>query len=346
MCGKTLLLELLGHLVWRPLARRNTDAGGGLPDCRCVCPTLMIDEADKFIRSSRNPELIGILNASHHRRTAVVPRIRGRKLKMFSAWCTYAFTGIGRLDDQQQSRCISLMLKRALPQELSVLKLVEDGVSPELIDCGRKFARWAMDQRELPTIEVPSAVLYRDRDNWRPLLRIAELVGEEWPHRAKMAAISTSGVIRSAGDIVPLLADIRAAFGGLERITTEDLLANMLALTEPSIDWSIAYRGRPINHYFLRSKLAGVIDAPERERGWHCDDGKFRRGYRREHFRDSFARYLEAEAPSTDGSNVPPDTCSPPAIADDDHDPVPAAEQKSCGHSCHPSDPSDPDKTN
>jgi hypothetical protein len=189
------------------------------------------------------------------------------------------------------------MLKRALPQELSALKLVEDSVSPEMVDCGRKFARWALDQRELPTIEVPAALLHRDRDNWRPLLRIAELVGRDWRDRGRSAAVSAASVTRPVGAIVPLLADIRAAFGGLERITTEELLANMLALAEPSVDWSIAYGGRPINAYFLRSQLAGVIDAPEHERGWHGVDGKFRRGYRREHFRGAFDRYLGSEAP-------------------------------------------------
>jgi hypothetical protein len=320
MCGKSTLLELCDHLVCRPLLAASLTPAVVYRAIDKLKPTLLIDEADKFMRSNRNPELVGILNASHHRRTAVVPRNvplpdGSWEIKLFSAWCTYAFTGVGRLEDQLQSRSISIFLKRALPAELAALSTVEDGVSQILLDCGRKFARWAQDQHVLPAARIPDAVLYRDRDNWRPLLRIAQLAGDDWPARAAAAAVSVSGVARSIGDIVPLLADIRAAFGERERITTESLIQAMLALPEPSVDWTTAHRGRPINAYYLRSRLNGVIDAPDDERSWHEKANgsapEHRRGYLRKHFADAFARYLSADPAAADSNTAQAEGPSP-----------------------------------
>jgi hypothetical protein len=77
-------------------------------------------------------------------------------------------------------------------------------------------------------------------------------------------------------------------------MTTEELVAGLLGLPEPSKDWSVAYRGRPINSYFLRDRFKGVIDAPEAERRWR-EAGPKARGYLRQHFDDAFERYLAAD---------------------------------------------------
>jgi putative DNA primase/helicase len=335
MCGKTLLLELLDHLVCRPLLAASLTPAVVYRTIDAFQPCLLIDEADKFMRSNRNPELVGILNASHHRRTATVPRSvpcpdGSWEIRLFSAWCTYAFTGVGRLEDQSQSRCISIVLKRALPDELGALSTVEDGVSQVLLDCGRKFARWAQDQRALPETKVPGEILYRDRDNWRPLLRIAQLVGDEWLDRAVAAAAFANGATRSVGAIVPLLADIREVFGGRERITTDALLAGMLALPEPSVDWTTAYKGRPINAYYLRSQLKDVINAPEHERKWRERNGKVQvdcRGYLKKHFKDAFDRYLP---PSAGSENLPDGAASRSSTPDNHDEQAPGARKDFC----------------
>jgi Protein of unknown function (DUF3631) len=169
-----------------------------------------------------------------------------------------------------------------------------DGSSPVLLDCGRKFARWAQDQTELPATTVPAGIAYRDQDNLRPLLRIADQIGREWVERARQAALAINGITRAVGDVVPLLTDIREAFGERERLATrEELVPIMLALPEPSVDWNIAYRGGPINEYYLRDRLIlrGVINPPAEERRWEVKGTKFR-GFLRRHFDDAFARYL------------------------------------------------------
>src|SRR5262249_6281600 len=68
----------------------------------------------------------------------------------------------------------------------------------------------------------------------------------------------------------------------------------MLALEEPAADWNIAYRGRPINSYWIRNRLKGLVNAPEHERRWKVEKRTVR-GYRKEHFRDAMERYLPAD---------------------------------------------------
>jgi putative DNA primase/helicase len=60
----------------------------------------------------------------------------------------------------------------------------------------RKAARWAADNFAKltdPDPKIPDALNDRAADNWRPLLAIADLAGEDWPKRAREAALVLSG---------------------------------------------------------------------------------------------------------------------------------------------------------
>jgi hypothetical protein len=297
ICGKSTLLDCVGHLAWRPFdaaASLTTAVVFRLIDA--YRPTMVLDEMDDLLRAHDRTELGSLLRASH-KRNARVPRNvpiadgKGWALTWFSAWGTHAYTIVGRLKPAMQSRAIRITLLRARPAELKQLKPMVNGESPVLRECGRKFRRWAQDQTELPAAEIPEGISHRDADNWRPLLRIAALVGGDWPQRARDAAIALNGRTVAVGDVVPLLTDIFAAFGGRERLTTAELTAAMLALEEPSADWRIAYKKGPINEYWLRDHLRGLVHAPEHERKWKAGK-KTVRGYRKEHFRDALERYL------------------------------------------------------
>jgi hypothetical protein len=297
ICGKSSLLDCVGHLVWRPF-----DAAASLTTAvvfRLIDtyrPTMILDEMDDLLRAHDRTELGSLLRASHKRNARVprnVPTADGKSwaLTWFSAWGTYAYTIVGRLKPAMQSRAIRITLLRARPAELKQLKPMVNGESPVLRECGRKFRRWAQDQTELPAAEIPEGISHRDADNWRPLLQLAALVGGDWPQRARDAAITLNGRTVAVGDVVPLLTDIFAAFGGRERLTTAELTAAMLALEEPSADWSTAYKKGPINEYWLRDHLKGLVHAPDHERKWKAGK-KTVRGYRKEHFRDALERYL------------------------------------------------------
>jgi hypothetical protein len=296
-CGKTTLLTLARCLVCRPLPAASLTPAVVYRTLDKFKPTLVLDEVDTQLRSNRNPELNAVLRASHNRHFAQIPRnVRSADdnwdVELFSCWGAYVYTTIGRIDDDAlESRAIKATLLRATPAELKALEPLDDGTSPVLVDCGRKFARWAGDQAALPDVAIPDSILARDRDNWRPLFRLAAQIGGEWPQRAREAAIAINGTTRAIGDVVPLLNDIREAFGTRAEMTTRELVDALRALPEPSRDWSVAYRGREINEYYFRDRLKGLVDAPANERKWRVGQ-RVVRGYRLTHFQDAFARYL------------------------------------------------------
>jgi putative DNA primase/helicase len=306
-CGKTTLLTLTMFLVSRPMPAASLTPAVVYRVLDKYRPTLILDEVDAQLRSNRNPELNAVLRAFHNRHFAQIPRnVRTADdnwdIELFSAWGTYAYTTIGRIgDDALESRAIRATLLRATPAELTALQPLIDGNSRELLDCGRKFARWARDQTALPDAMIPDIIAARARDDWRPLLRLAAHVGGKWPQRAREAAIAINGVTRAIGDVVPLLTDIREAFGTRKLMPTKELVDAMLALPEPSRDWSIEYRGRQINEYYLRDRLKELVDAPANERSWRVGK-RMVRGYRLVHFKDAFERYLPDVASDDTGT--------------------------------------------
>jgi putative DNA primase/helicase len=58
-CGKTTLLDVIAHLVPRPLATSNISPASVFRSIEAACPTLLIDEADTFLHGK--DDLRGIL---------------------------------------------------------------------------------------------------------------------------------------------------------------------------------------------------------------------------------------------------------------------------------------------
>jgi len=63
--AKTRLLEILSHVVPRPLLASHTTAAGLFRAIDKYCPTLLIDEGDTFIK--RSEDLRSLLNSGHTR---------------------------------------------------------------------------------------------------------------------------------------------------------------------------------------------------------------------------------------------------------------------------------------
>jgi Protein of unknown function (DUF3631) len=72
-CGKTTLLGVLSELVSRPIVAANISSPAFFRVIEETQPTLLIDEADTFLRG--NDELRGILNSGYTRKTAYVVRV-------------------------------------------------------------------------------------------------------------------------------------------------------------------------------------------------------------------------------------------------------------------------------
>src|SRR6202040_793295 len=95
--GKTTLLEIISMLAPRSLSASNITAAALFRVIESFKPTLLIDEADTFLRD--NDELRGVINAGHRRSSAFVIRTVGdeHEPKQFCTWGAKAIALIGKL---------------------------------------------------------------------------------------------------------------------------------------------------------------------------------------------------------------------------------------------------------
>jgi uncharacterized protein DUF3631 len=138
--------------------------------------------------------------------------------------------------------------------------------------------------------ELPDELDDRAWDYWEPLLAIADLAGEDWPERARAAAVELSSGEAREGDSLSLrlLADVRDVFASAEaeRFRTPELIAELCKIEEsPWGDWN---NGKPITPQAL-SKLLRPYRIRTRS-VWV--DGAKARGYQLEQFADAWGRYL------------------------------------------------------
>ncbi len=300
-CGKSQLLTLFGRLVARPLPAANSTAAFLFRAIAVWAPTVLIDEADTFIRD--NDELKGLVNAGHTRQNALVGRVVGdsHEPKLFNVWGAKAMAGIAlekHLPDATLSRAVVFNMRRKLPGE-TVERLRH--AEPDLFErLASKLARFADDYRHAfrsARPALPDALDDRAQDNWEPLLSVAQCAGQEWLERAVDVALELSGKSKSSQSTgSELLADIQHVFGKkkVERISTADLLT---ALTDDEeAAWATYNRGKPLTPRQLAKLLKGYgITSKTIRIGYETA-----KGYEKAHFQDAFARYLSASSPPTD----------------------------------------------
>ena len=292
-CGKTTTLTLIHALVPKPLTASNITPSALFRAVELFAPTLLIDEADSFLRSRE--ELRGILNSGHTRSAAFVIRTAGddHEPRRFRTWAPKAVALIGRLPSTLQDRAIVLPMRRKMPGE-SVERLRLDRLDALTDPLRRKAARWVTDHAEaLRTSdpEIPRGLHDRAADNWRPLLALADLARGSWPDKARHAAriLSTGDLAGDASSGVALLTDLREIFEstGLERIFTEDILRDLHLREDRSWgEWGRS--GKPLSPHGLARLLKPFGIRPRQVRIGEIT----KKGYRREDFLDAFTRYL------------------------------------------------------
>ena len=189
-CGKSTLLEVMEAIACRAYLVSNITAASFFRAIDAWLPTLLIDEADRFMRFDQ--ALNGIINAGHRRRTANVLRMVEGNGELrpvnFSVWSAQAIAGIGAQADTLADRSIRIALRRRMADD-RVERLRSDYFERQS-DIRRKLVRWAGDVaariRE-NAVEPPEIGNDRALDNWTPLLRIALTLGGNWPERTLKA---------------------------------------------------------------------------------------------------------------------------------------------------------------
>jgi putative DNA primase/helicase len=294
-CGKTTALTVTHALASRAIMASNISPAAVYRFVDQHAPTLILDEADTFMRE--NEQLRGILNSGHTRAGAYVIRCDGAHFqpRRFSTWCPKSVAIIGKLSATLQDRSIVIPMRRKFPGD-RVDALPEEPVSA-FRALRQQCRRWVDDNPEaLRKAVVPTIAVLNDRaaDNWRALLQIAEIAGHGWSEKARAAAAAlTSATEDLMGVGLQLLADIRDCFvRNGDRVRSRDL-ATYLATLEgrPWPDWS---GGRGISPNQIARLLADFGVEPRTIRFTPERKGTDK-GYERTQFEDLFARYLPPE---------------------------------------------------
>ena len=186
-CGKTLLLDVLGRLVRRPLRTLSITPAATFRVVEGWQPTLLIDEADTFLND--NEGLRGILDGNRKGDTVLRTVGDDFEVRAFATYAAVTIALIGTLPDTLHDRTVVIELKRRLAKEkIAPFRFDRAG---HLDVLARMAARWAADNAERVAAtdpEMPKGVINREADNWRPLAAIAAVAGGRWPARLAKAA--------------------------------------------------------------------------------------------------------------------------------------------------------------
>jgi hypothetical protein len=202
------------------------------------------------------------------------------------------------LPDTIMDRSVALRMRRRVPSE-KVTPYRHRVTGPAGRALGEQLARWAASVAERvgkPWPTMPEGVEDRPSEVWEPLLMVADLVGGQWPERARAACVELVKAARDDRDSgsagLRLLADLWSIWWPAEdgepvlMMPTEAILDGLRALDESP--WSMWY-GTPLDPRGLARMLGeyGVkptkIRIKDRSvRGYRLDGGLL----------DAWSRYL------------------------------------------------------
>ena len=304
-CGKTRLVSLVQSLTQRPILANNITAASVFRTVEAYRPTLLIDEADRFLRI--NEELVGILNSGHTKSAAFVIRLEkeGEKYfpKKYSTWCPKIIAGIGTLPDTLSDRAIEIPMRRKTTEE-KIKSIRLSKLPKQLKPLREKILRWTQDNKNLietAVPHVPESSNDRAVDNWMPLLQIAKVLGGKWSDEAcRMFGKCANGEEPDDGVSIVLLTDIKQIFAAIntDRISTSDLIEKLCHLEERP--WSTYNRGKEISGRQVAQKLKLFKITSTTIR---FEDGS-RKGYYTQDFADVFKRYIHENKNSLSVTSV------------------------------------------
>ncbi len=294
-CGKTTFLSLIAAASHRALPASNISAAALFRATELWTPTLLIDEADTFLRNS--DELRGVINSGHTRDMAFVIRSVGddNEPRKFTTWAPKAIALIGKMPPTLTDRSIVIKMRRKTPGEKA--ERVRLDKMNGFTDIRRKCVRWAKDnvsRLSKADPDTPETLHDRAADNWRPLLAIAETAGGDWLDRAKKAITDLTDHEADDSAGVLLLADIREVLSKDNpkdgRISSANLAEYLAALEErPWPEW---LHGKPITARQIAKLLKPFDIKPKNVR----IDDKIPKGYELSQFNDAFTRYLPPQS--------------------------------------------------
>jgi hypothetical protein len=288
--GKTRLLEVLEPVVRRPWLTGRTSAAALMRKVDAERPTVLLDESDASFNGDQAyaEALRGLLNSGYRRSgksTVCVGQGAKMEARDFSTFAPKAIAGIGDLPGTIADRAIRIELRRRTTDEPCARWRERDGG----IEAGPiriSLARWATpatDVLRAARPELPAALGDRQTDVWEPLLAIADLAGDDWPQRARRAAVRLAGGVEDTDIRVELLRDLVDVVAVCDTVVlSKTILAELVKLEDRP--WGSYRHEKPISGRALASLLKPL--------GVHPWNSGAARGYRVDAIREAIARYL------------------------------------------------------
>lgn len=299
--GKSTVLDHFLRLCHSPVGASALSSASLLARILAQEPrTILIDEAEKSLSPKKEgrDDLLAVLNSGYRRggsRPVLVPdKEQGWKMQEMSTYGPVAMAGNSPdLPEDTKQRSIRVLL---LPD---VEGTVEDSdwedIEDDSIELHSHIAQWCEQLRpDMHNVKpvMPDGLKGRNREKWKPLLKVAWAAGGKWPQicthlirndLADQAADREAGMTREPRHM-KLLKDIKQSWPeGEEFFPTQDILS-AIQMTSPQM-WTAQHEygdltaqgmGRMlVKHFNIRS---------ERE-----TKGKQRRGYYRFQFEPAWA---------------------------------------------------------
>ncbi|MDB2414889.1 DUF3631 domain-containing protein [Rickettsiales bacterium] len=300
-CGKTTLLSIISKLVRRPLSASNITQSAVYRVIDAFSPTIIIDEADTFLRN--NVELNGIINSSHSIDMSYVIRSDGENFetKAFNTFAPIVIASIGKLKGTLLDRSVVIPMQR-IKRTDKLEKFRSIYLTEEFLDIPGKIERFWEDNLEYfkesmsvtdkKLADLPESISSRAIDNWLSLCTVAEIAdsGGDWPERAIRAMMElSSGDNTDDNSIsIQLLSDVRLIVNDYpnDKIPTQELITKLKEIEEAP--WLTYSNGNPITD----RNIAGLL-SPYGIKSKSIRTGdKTHKGYEFKSFNDVFERYL------------------------------------------------------
>jgi hypothetical protein len=313
--GKTRLLEVIEAILGedRSLSTVNVSSAALYRTIDARPGTaLLIDEADRLFGGpqERVQELFGLINSGTRRRGGKAMRVEGRGTDMhpksYRTFSPKLIAGIGTLPDTIADRSAAIRMRRRLRSEPIERFREDDALAAAPF--GAWFEHWA-DATTIETLaaarpDVPDKLDDRAQDAWEPLLTIADTAGEEWPSRARRAAVALAVEAETVAEErleLLCLRHVRHAFDehGEAELPSATILAALVARDDgPWAEWwaDDVRNGKGLVPARRLAKLLAPFDVhPTVIRSGSSTP----RGYVRGDFEDAWARNLGADAVPT-----------------------------------------------
>ncbi|HEV3036512.1 MAG TPA: DUF3631 domain-containing protein [Candidatus Angelobacter sp.] len=202
--GKTVCMELLNLLCSNSWLTSGCTPSVLLTKLiQSERSTLLLDDCDPVLARTRNPVTLGLLNRGFTReQTYSIPGTADgeTRIRAIDAFCPKAFAGMLALPSSIDQLCIPIDLE---PKELGarVKRFSIKAVRTQSLPLQESLRQWAAENAtRLAAVapynetQLPQELSPRQQDCAEPLLRLADLIGGNWPGWARQALVNIYSV--------------------------------------------------------------------------------------------------------------------------------------------------------